>query len=164
MNEKIPWEARKAAILVVSLEAEIASLLFMLLKERTIDTINRAMDVLNTPSEEEKSEVIIQYNALLNTRIIKETEGKDYARGYLEKTYSDIGFMEKLLEDTPLANANVYQIQAEMEVLQNTVIKNLKSKIFLKSVDQLRAELAAKIVQYPVDAAMVLTFLLQEQK
>mgnify|MGYP001287994974 FL=1 len=164
MNEKIPWEARKAAILVVSLEAEIASLLFMLLKERTIDTINRAMDVLNTPSEEEKSEVIIQYNALLNTRIIKETEGKDYARGYLEKTYSNTGFMEKLIEDTPLANASVYQIQAEMEVLQNTVIKNLKSKVFLKSVDQLRAELAAKIVQYPVDAAMVLTFLLQEQK
>jgi len=161
VNEKIPWDARKAAILMITLEGEIANLLFTLLTDNVISRINDAMDLLGTPSESDKSEVIIQFNALLNTRIIKETEGKDYARGYLEKTYKETTFFENLFEDYPLANVSVYKVQSEMEVLQNTVVKNLKSKIYLKSIDQLRSEMAAKIVQYPVDAAMVLSFLLK---
>ncbi len=159
-----PWNNEQCATFIISLEGEIANLLFMLLKDRYINKINQAIDSFGSISEETKGKVIIKFHSLLKARIIKPEKGKNWVKGYLEKTFDEVDFIDDLFADYPLADVSANAVQTEMDILTDTVVKHLKSRSFMKNIDTLRAELVELIVNYPVDAAMVLIFLLSEKK
>ncbi len=162
MKLERPWSNEKISNFIVCLEGEVANLLFMLLKDRDISKVNKAMDSFSGKSEEIRGQVIIKFHSLLNARIIKPDKGKDWVKGYLEKTFDEVEFLDELLDDYPLADVSVTDVKTEMEILTDTVVNHLKTRTFMKNVDNLRAQLVEYIVQYPVDAAMVLLFLLKK--
>jgi flagellar motor switch protein FliG len=162
MKLELPWPGKKAAVLILSLEGEVANLLFMLLKDDVINVINENMDNVGSPSEQEKGEVILGFHSLLKARVMKPDKGKAYAKGYLQKTFDKVEFIDKLFDDYPLADISASTVKTEMDIVTETVVNSLKKKSFFSSIDSLRAELVELIVKYPVDAAMILTFLIKE--
>lgn len=164
MNTNIPWSNEKAAKLILLLEGGIANLIFMLLKNKHINSINSEMDKIAQPKDDEKGEIIIQFHSLLKTRLLCSSEGKKYAKGYLEKTFDNTDFFDSLIKSYPVAEVDVYDLKAEMDILKDTVIKNMQNKSYFSNIDDLKVELSSLIVDNPVDAAMVLIFLLDYQK
>jgi flagellar motor switch protein FliG len=157
----LPWQDTKAATLILSLEGEVANLIFMLLQDKHITAINNGMDKINPSDTDLKAEVIVCFLNLLKSRIISATEGKSYALGYLGKIFDEADFIDKLLDERKLSSASYLEVKSEMQILEKTVVQNVLSKSYMFKTDELRAELVKTIVNYPVDAAMVLTFLLE---